>query len=221
MLNREERSVTMPSREPDMHTNATPLWDASLDDTSPEDDNRWLLSLALDGQLDEAEAAELERLLASDPALQAEWQTWQTLDEAFRHAPFVAPPVDFVANFETRLVQMERRKRLWAGTIIGLAALMLWGSGIAGLVALSALMVNRQGAWLNDVLHGLALWWLNLTTTIGVLWTTVLAVLATPQAQAAVVSYGLAVALVLALWLGFLRRSIRSSATAPVSSLGG
>lgn len=213
MLEQEERRMTMPSRGPEMGANAMPF-----SDMPPDEDSRRLLSLALDGQLDQAEAAELERLLATDPVLQAEWQTWQALDNAFRHAPFVTPPVDFVASVETRLVQMERRKRFWAGALIGLAALMLWGSGIAGLVALGALLVSRQGAWLNDVLYNLAIWWLNLTTTIGVLWTTALALLATPQAQAVAVSYGLTAGLVLTLWLVILRRSTRGSATAPISS---
>jgi anti-sigma factor RsiW len=191
--------------------------DAHPKQSAPQEDLALLLSLALDDRLDEREAAQLAALLATEPAWEAEWQTWQALDATLRSVPAVAPPDDFWASVENRLVQVERRRQLWTGTVIGLVAVLLWGGALIGAVSLGALVVANQGIWLNEVLHNMALWWIRLTTMVEVMWTAAVALLATPQAWAIAICYALAAAVVLSTWFGFLRRSVRSSAVMAAS----
>jgi hypothetical protein len=203
MLNQEEWVTRMTNSRPDVPPNLA----------TPEEEAAFLFSLALDEQLDEAEAAKLEELLASEPFWGAEWQIWQAMDTTLRSAPVLAPPAGFLAGVEQRLVQTERRRRLWAGMTFAVIALLLWGSALIGVVSLGALVMARQGVWLNELIHNVTYWWVSTAARLNLLWTTTLALVATPQAQAVAVCYALMAIAILGGWLMFLRRSVRVSST--------
>lgn len=173
------------------------------------DEQAWLMSLALDGQLDEADAARLEALLEADADLAADWHVWQKLDEEFRSVPAYAPPVDFAARFDTRLAQWERRRKLRVGVIFGLAALALWISAFAGVFALGAFFWANQVLWLGNVIHYVAFWWASVRQVMTSLFSGVDVLLDAPQTWVAFLCYlGLSVG-ILAGWFVWLQRSLQ------------
>jgi anti-sigma factor RsiW len=207
MLNQEEWATLRTNSHPDVPPNLA----------TSEEEAAFLFSLALDEQLDEAEAAKLEELLAGEPFWGAEWQTWQAMDATLRSAPILAPPAGFLAGVEQRLVQTERRRKLWAGATFAVIALLLWGSALTGVVSLGALVMARQDIWLNESIHNVTYWWVSTTARLNLLWTTALALVATPQAQAVVVCYAVMAVAILGGWIMFLRRSVRVSSTLAAS----
>lgn len=173
------------------------------------DEFEWLMSLALDDALDEEEAARFETLLAQEPARLEQWAAWQAMDSAFQHVPAVLPPADFCAKFEQRLAISERQRRLRTGILFGLAAVVLWGSALAGTVMLGALLWTSQDAWLGSLVHNFAYWWAaiqqfgeTLVNTGETLWSA-------PQTRVAFICYLGIAAGILAAWFVFLRRSLR------------
>ncbi len=172
-----------------------------------------LMSLALDELLDEDGTARLELMLASDAAWSAEWEKWLAVDASLRSAPQVEPPADFLAGVEQKIVQLERRRRLWSGAIIGLSALLLWGSALVGLVSLGAFVLANQATWLNELIHGIALSWVRFTGLMQFLWYGALNLASTPQALALGICYGVMTAALLGLWIGLLRRTTRAGET--------
>lgn len=179
------------------------------------DEEAWLMSLALDDQLDEADAARLEALLLANAELSADWQVWQSVDEAFRRAPSVAPPVGFAAKFDTRLAQWERRRKLRVGVIFGLAALVLWGSAFAGVAALGAFFWTNQMIWLGSALHYIAFWWMSVQQIVTLLVSGVDVLLDAPQTWVAFVCYLCLSIGILVSWFVWLRRSVQ-----PVPAIG-
>jgi anti-sigma factor RsiW len=178
-----------------------------------DDAEEWesLMSLALDDLLDDADAARLDALMASDAGWSAEWQHWQAMDAELRRAPFVEPPAGFLAGVETKLAQLENRRRLRSGIIVGLAAVLLWGSGLVGLLSLGAFVLANQAVWLNQLIHTLALGWVWLSGMAQLLWSGVINVAASPQAMALGVCYAMLAAVLLAGWIRLLRKTTRDS----------
>jgi anti-sigma factor RsiW len=168
-----------------------------------------LMSLALDGMLNEADSDQLERLLMADAGWSAEWQNWQAMDAALRSAPAFDPPADFLADVDRKIVQWERRRRFRSGVIIGLAAMLLWGSALVGLFSLGAFVLANQATWLSELIQGIAYGWVRVVSTAQLVWSTVVGLATTPQAAALGICYGLAAAVLLALWIGFLRKTTR------------
>jgi anti-sigma factor RsiW len=179
------------------------------------DEQAWLMSLALDGQLDDADAARLEALIEADADLAADWQVWQRLDEEFHRAPSYAPPVDFAAKFETRLAQWERRRKLRVGVIFGLAALALWISAFAGVFALGAFFWANQVVWLGNAIHYLAFWWASVRQVMTSLFSGMDVLLDAPQTWVAFLCYLCLSVGILASWFVWLRRSLQPGS--PVS----
>lgn len=170
----------------------------------------WLMSLALDGRLDEVDSARLDVLLAAESGGLSVWQDWQAFDTALHRAPAYAPPVDFLAGVEQKVVQWERRRRLWAGVTIGAAALVLWGSALVGLATLGAFAFSNQAVWMSEMIHGIAFAWVRFTSLVHFVWIALMGLAATPQALALGVCYALAAAVMLGLWIGFLRKTTRT-----------
>jgi hypothetical protein len=166
-----------------------------------------LMSLALDSQLSEAELDLLLGQIEADDHWATAWQTWQEVDNLLQQAPSVAAPASFVANFERRLVQAERRQHLRVGALIVTAAVLLWGSALIAAVSLGAVVVTRQGAWLSDLIHTTAYWWAGFVSGAGALRNLLGTLVATPEALALGLGYAALSLMVLALWVRFLRRS--------------
>ena len=128
-----------------------------------------LMSLALDDTLRPDEEAEFERLLAEDPDLGDVWEEWQGFDFAFRTAPSVEPPADFVASFEDRLLKRERRRRLWLGAGVGAIAVVLWSSLAMGLAGAGAYVMFNQADWLTFAVRVVAQWTASVQSQLSML----------------------------------------------------
>ena len=173
------------------------------------DELDWLMSLALDDALDAGEAARLDALLAETPENIERWASWQAMDYTMHQVPSVLPPLDFGDKFSQRLQIQERQRRLKAGIIFGVAAVALWGSALAGMVALGVLLWSNQGALLADIVHNIAYMW----TAAGQYWSVLLNTLETlwavPQTRALFACYVVASIAILVGWFTLLRRSTR------------
>lgn len=171
-----------------------------------------LMSLALDNLLDSEERTTFDAYLASYPTLADEWLEWQALDAALDATPSVAPPVNFLANFETRLAQKERRRHLWWGVGFGAVAVVLWAAAIIGVASLGAFVLLSQPAWLTQTVHNLAFAHANVTGWVAAATATAGAVAGTAEARTFGLVYMLLSASLVTAWVFFLRHSTRQSA---------
>ncbi|MEX1021268.1 MAG: hypothetical protein WDZ49_16525 [Litorilinea sp.] len=187
-----------------------------------------LMSLALDDQLTPEAARRFEQMLEQAatvdvPEPAATWALWQAVDSRLTAAPRVTPPAQFSANVMQQIAWQERRKRLWLGSAIGLAALLLLGTGLVGVLGLVALFSSSQMAGLGEFGGEFGqtalLWWSVMAGFVDSALRSAGALLATAQARAIVLIYCTAAATMLGLWGVWLRRSTRLDGDAP--SLGG
>lgn len=175
-----------------------------------------LMSLQLDGLLDGDEQQQFDSYLEHYPLFARQWREWQRLHHQMVATPHVEPPPDFVERVGLCLLQSERRRRLWQGLLFGALIVFLWSGLAATVVVLSAFLLFSQGARLNDLIYLLA----YLSATVGhwftVLWESLGAIAASPQAVVMVLIYVTVATLLLSLWVRFLRRTTDSPAAAPV-----
>ncbi len=174
---------------------------------SEEEEFFLLMSLALDGFLDEAEQATFERYLTSNRALAAEWQAWQTMHHQMNVAPHVVPTANFVDRFEVNLAQQERRQRLWQGMWIALITMILWVGATAGILSVGTYLFVNQSSLLADGIKQIIYFWAAIATWLDSLSTALNAFAATPQAVGLGVGYLLLTMGLLAGWFSYLRRS--------------
>ncbi len=87
---------------------------------------------ALDGELAEAELAELEADLRVRPDLAFEWHAMQAIDQLFRSTPALRPAADFAQRTVARLP--NRRARLWFSLAL---YLLFMASGLVPLAVLA------------------------------------------------------------------------------------
>lgn len=174
-----------------------------------EEEFMLLMSLSLDNLLDAGEAARFDQYLTDFPTLAVHWQSWQRLHRGFVAMPPVEPPAGFVERFEIRLLQQERRRRLWFGLVIGGVTLLLWIGVIVGLFSMGAYLFVNQGSWLSALIQNLTYAWITLGQWLKTGSETLGAMAATPQAKAVGVGYLLMAVALLGGWLTFLRRSLQ------------
>ena len=165
-----------------------------------------LMSLALDGALDETEQAAFAGELARNPLLAAEWAQWQVMDRHLEALPPVLPPQAFVARLDARLDAHVAKVKLWTTTIIGLAATAI-------LIGVIALVTVFGGAILAGYGSYLSATWVNSTSSLIMAqsWfdtasTTAEVMVNTPQARAVMIVYLATALLAGAGWLVWLRR---------------
>lgn len=177
---------------------------------TPEQEEEFMLlmSLALDDLADAGETAKFEAYLAAYPTLAVQWRSWQRLHNHFVALPAVAPPAGFVDRFEVRLLQQERRRRLWFGMAIGAITLLLWIGVMVGLVSMGAYLMVNQGSWVSAFVQNLTYAWITLGQWVESGWLAFGAFAATPQAKAIGVGYLLMAAAMLGGWVSLLRRSV-------------
>jgi anti-sigma factor RsiW len=96
---------------------------------------------ALDGELAEAEWAELEVHLRARPQLQREWEAMRMVDALFSSTPLLQPAAGFAQRTMARLP--GSRQRLWAGVLIYFLVL---AAGIVPLIALGWIAVQLMPA---------------------------------------------------------------------------
>ncbi len=171
----------------------------------------WLMSLALDDELDAHEASQLDLMLAQEPRYLERWDAWQAVDGTLHQLPCVLPPMDFAAKFEARLAIRERQRRLRTGVMFALVAIALWGSALGGTIMLGALVWTNQGVWLSGFVHNMAYWWSALGQFAQAFGSAALALWSAPQTRTVLLCYIVAAVGILATWFVFLRQSVRMS----------
>lgn len=185
---------------------------------TPEAEFDWLMSLALDDQLDGDAQARFDALVADDPELAEAWRAWQWIDHEFSTTPAVTPSSGFVQRFELRLAEAEkeRQQRVWllsmTMALLAVALVFAITAGVGFFIFLT------QGQWVGAQLRSLALVYTSIN-----LWLTTLGEMAntlfnTPQAQVAMGVYVLASLGVVIAWVQLLRRSAHLERALPTSS---
>lgn len=96
-----------------------------------------LMMEALDGELSEADTAQLESHLRARPRLSREWEAMRAVDALFRSSPVLQPAVNFRQQTLARLP--HSRQRLYAGVII---YLMILASGLIPLAAIGWIAIQ-------------------------------------------------------------------------------
>ncbi len=175
----------------------------------------WLMSLALDEMLEPSEAELFDKLLAQDSKLDEEWALWRAVDAKLLSAPRPAPSQGFVAEFERRQEQRERRRRLWFGLTVGVMVATLWLGLLAGLAGASAYVMFRQAEALVTLVHSIAYWYSALQSQLDICVSAASTLLGTTQVRGALLVYVAAAALTLACWVRFLRRSVQMESDGP------
>ncbi len=174
-----------------------------------------LMSLALDDLLDDQEQIAFDEYLERYPALADDWRQWQELNERLCAVPSVLPPAGFMENFEVRLLQQDRRRRLWLGFGFGAVVMLLSVGVILGTVSLGAFVILRQPDWLTQLVHALAYSSAAAAAGYRSLQVAVESIASSGQMRTfgllyAVVSTGL-----IGGWIVFLRRTTRISGASP------
>lgn len=182
-----------------------------------QDEFTVLMSLALDNLLDRDEQETFDAYLASYPTLANEWLDWQALDAQLRSAPIIAPPANFLLNFEAKLAQRERRRHLWWGFAFGAVAVMLWLAVMAGVASLGAFVLLGQPDWLTQLIHNLAFAYASVTNGIASLSATAGAIAGTAEARTFGLIYLLVSFSLVTAWIFFLRHSTRTAISARVA----
>ncbi|MEJ2210447.1 MAG: zf-HC2 domain-containing protein [Anaerolineae bacterium] len=109
-----------------------------------------MMSLALDGLLDEAGRQRLQQHLDTCPACQAEWQAMQTVSTLFERSALVGPPLGFAVRVERRLeTKQKKRRRTFGGVAVLTSSLSLAGVTVAAVCLIVLGIVAWQ--WLGDL----------------------------------------------------------------------
>ncbi|MCB0065112.1 MAG: hypothetical protein KDE19_23475 [Caldilineaceae bacterium] len=166
-----------------------------------------LMSLALDDFLDEAEQQQFALYQERHPILAAEWQDWQAMHQRLNATPHAVPAPDFVDRFELRLLQQERRRRLWQGVWIGLATFCLWFTATAGLVSVGTYLFVNQSSFVSSVAKNIILFFASLATWFDSLLLALNTFASTPQAMGLGAGYLVLTMGMLVGWFFYLRRS--------------
>ena len=108
-----------------------------------------LMSLALDGVLDEKRQKRLQEHLAACPACQMEWSAMQRVSALFELSEVIGPPLGFSVRVDRRLAEKaKRRNRMFGGMAVLTGSLSLAGLTVATVVGivLGLLAWNRSGS---------------------------------------------------------------------------
>jgi anti-sigma factor RsiW len=91
-----------------------------------------LMSLALDGLLEEGDRGRLKQHLTGCQACRAEWESMRQVAALFKEEPMVGPPLGFAIRVERRLdEQTKKRRQLFGGLALLGSSLSLAGVTVA------------------------------------------------------------------------------------------
>ncbi|MFN2226425.1 MAG: zf-HC2 domain-containing protein [Anaerolineae bacterium] len=109
-----------------------------------------MMSLALDGLLDEVGRQRLQQHLDTCPACRAEWQAMQAVSTLFERSALVGPPLGFAVRVERRLEsKQKKRRRTFGGVAVLTSSLSLAGVTVAAVCLVVLGIVAWQ--WLGDL----------------------------------------------------------------------
>ena len=86
-----------------------------------------LMMGGLDGELDSAEQAELDGLLATDPALQTEWERLKQVKEVTSTMALRSPPEEVWESYWTSVYHRVERGVGWVLASVGTIVLLAYG----------------------------------------------------------------------------------------------
>lgn len=185
------------------------FWNDAMNDElnlDSEGEVLMLMSMALDGLLNQEEEARFQWLLASDPQAAATWEDWQRIETRFTHVVHAEPPANFVAQFEERLALQESSQVWWSNFIMVAASLVILCGTLAGVAALGVNAYQNQAQLGSGLIHTLTGFFAT-----GQQWLSALRIAlstsATPQTLALAVGYVCAGAAAMLWWIHFLRTS--------------
>jgi len=99
-----------------------------------------LMSLALDGMLNDGEQQRLDQHMAACPGCQATWSSWQRISHVLTAEPFAGPPQGFALRFDNVLQrQEERHERVLAGWVLAGGTLVVLSLIMLGTALTTAL----------------------------------------------------------------------------------
>ncbi len=108
-----------------------------------------MMSLALDGLLDEAGQERLQQHLAGCPTCQAEWEAMQAVSALFQRSAPVGPPLGFALRVERKLEAKQRKRRqAFGGVAVLTSSLSLAGLTVGAICLLVLGIVAWQ--WMGD-----------------------------------------------------------------------
>lgn len=171
----------------------------------------WMMSLALDGLLDEADQVQFEAHQTQYPALAALWVEWQTLHSHLDEVPHAEPAPGFVERFEMRLAQQEALQQQRVLTFSLVAAVLVTFGAIAATIGTGAYIVAAHGSWLGEQLHNLVYASVAVDAWLDAVVDSLAALASTPQAQAVGMMYVVVAIIMIFGWVQLLRRSARVS----------
>lgn len=102
-----------------------------------------MISLAVDGLLDDAEQQELQAHLQNCPTCVDLQERMQLVDSMFKQPVMVVPPIDFTASVMARIDTYEASRR-WTPWLIGVLVVV---SVIAALSIATPILLLTQGWW--------------------------------------------------------------------------
>jgi anti-sigma factor RsiW len=189
------------------------LHDQPLGDAPPTvlEEFYWMMSLALDGLLDEIDRVQFETYLALYPALTTLWLEWQQLHSQLDALPCAEPEPGFVRRFEQRLAEQEalQQQRVLTWSIVA-AVIVAFGAMFA-MIGVGAYIAAAHGAWLGEQLHNFVYASVAVDNFFAAAVESLGALASTPQAQGLGMMYVIVAMIMIFGWVQLLRRSARLS----------
>ncbi len=109
-----------------------------------------MMSLALDGLLDEGGQGRLQQHLATCATCRTEWEAMQAVSTLFERSAMVGPPLGFAVRVERRLeARQKKRRRVFGGAAVLTSSLSLAGLTVAAICLVVLGIVAWQ--WLSAV----------------------------------------------------------------------
>lgn len=200
--------------EPMMH-------DQQLGDAPPAilEEFYWMMSLALDGLLDDADRGQFEAYQAQYPDLAALWAEWQNMHVRLDDLPHVEPAPGFVARFELRLAQQEALQQRRVLTFSLVVAVLAAFGAIAATVGTGAYILAAHGSWLGEQLHNMVYASVALDAWADAVVDSLAALASTPQAQGLGIMYVVVAIIMIFGWVQLLRRSAQVASAAAVPGM--
>lgn len=109
-----------------------------------------MMSLALDGLLEEAGRQRLQQHLDACPTCRAEWEAMQEVSALLERSALVGPPLGFALRVERKLeAGQKKRRRMFGGAAVVTSSLSMAGLTIGAVCLLILGIVAWQ--WLGDL----------------------------------------------------------------------
>ena len=121
-----------------------------LEECKKSEQMTMLMSLALDGLLDDNSRYRLHRHLAACPTCRSEWESMRQVSALFEGVPLAGPPLGFAIRVERRLDErVKRRRRAFGGVAVLTSTLSLAGMTVAAVLLIVLGVVGWQ--WFGEM----------------------------------------------------------------------